>query len=334
MRPAASAASARRTRNRPVKSIRLSINTRPTAAFFGRWLAIAVLAAVLTTATDACADVIVMKNGKRITTKTYWIDGKYVKFKVQGLDAGVPRKDVLRIEKESALDSDVQVKQEMPSSLAPVKNRKTPDPVSEGKRPPESIVPPTSPAPRANIAPVPTEAEPGNQTVSDNPPKKNRKHAPVSKILSALPEGRLPTGFRSLYWGMPQNEIPALNYVGTDSALGGIDQFVVPDEHLRFGSAPVSRIVYGFGNNKLLTITFWVFNRDAYERLKKEVFGKYGEGHRNVDGLERIIWPGGPTDRLLEYDAEKQTGLFWLRGRRQWKSKNRSAVPTPPASSE
>lgn len=305
--------------------------------FFRRWFPIAVFLAGLAISGTADADVIILKNGKRITTTTHWIEGGYVKFNIQGLEAGVPRDDVLRIEKQQPSDPTVQ-NEEVPAP-AREQNKKTgvPEPVMEQavpettaeKHPPEPTAtlpePPGFPKPGVISAkPGVTPAKPVGisdaDTVRQPSTNEKKERIPLSRIIEALPEGRTPTGFRSLYWGMPRNEIPALLFVGTDPALGGINQFVVPDEHLRFGKATVDRIVYGFRTGKLVAITFWVSGSEAYNDLKKEVFEKIGEGYRNADGLERYIWHGGPTDRLLEFDAEKNTGLLWLRGRRQWKS--------------
>lgn len=255
------------------------------------------------------ADVIVLKSGTRITTTRHWEEGDQVKFVIQGLETGVPKSQILRIEKDDQGPSADEKKPQQPATDSP----SAPPAFSRQQaRPPSAPTAAAQPQPDMKTDALPSTLDPEEDS------KNSSERTPLTKIVQLIPKGRHATGFRSLYWGMPEDEIPALVPVESDPELGGLLQYVVPDEHLRYGNAPVDRILYGFRDHQLLTISFWVKGRKAYDRLRDEIFQTIGTGNRNRDGLERTIWPGGPTDRMLEFNAENKTGLFWMRSHHLW----------------
>jgi hypothetical protein len=81
------------------------------------------------------------------------------------------------------------------------------------------------------------------------------------------------------------------------------------------GPAVLDGRIYGFWRNRLYTITMWVEGPPAYRRLREAVFERYGPGRQNSDGRERFVWADPTTDRMLEYDEQLNTGLFWMRSR-------------------
>jgi hypothetical protein len=96
---------------------------------------------------------------------------------------------------------------------------------------------------------------------------------------------------------------------------GGIDQYYRENDTMNLGQAVLDGKVYGFWRNSLYMVTMWVEGPPAYKRLRKAVFDHYGRGIKNSDGLERYIWDDPATDRMLEYDEQLNTGLFWMRSR-------------------
>ena len=39
-------------------------------------------------------------------------------------------------------------------------------------------------------------------------------------------------------------------------------------------------------------------------------------GQPSASGQERYVWEDSDTDRLLEFDKQLNTGIFWMRSRR------------------
>ncbi len=122
-------------------------------------------------------------------------------------------------------------------------------------------------------------------------------------------------GIDGIRWQMRPDEIPGIEKIKTDPAYGGIEQYSRPEGRLRLGEALLNGLVFGFWRNRLYTITIWVDGKPAYERLRRAVFQRYGTGRPNKSGLERHVWLEKTTDRLLEFDTDLNTGLFWMRSR-------------------
>lgn len=57
----------------------------------------------------------------------------------------------------------------------------------------------------------------------------------------------------------------------------------------------------------------WADGRRAYRRLKDEIFARYGNGVRSKPKVERYVWVDKDTQRMLEFDAKRNTGLFVMR---------------------
>lgn len=122
-------------------------------------------------------------------------------------------------------------------------------------------------------------------------------------------------GFDGLTWQMRPGDIAGIARLGTDPSYGGIDQFWRPAGNLTLGNVFLDGLVFGFWQNRLYTILIWVNGKPAYTRLQQAVFERYGSGRKNEKGLERYIWMDDTTDRMLEFDRQRNTGIFWMRSR-------------------
>jgi hypothetical protein len=173
-----------------------------------------------------------------------------------------------------------------------IRNQNGPHPVPEPAHRPR----PMAPKPEAPYRPV-TPSRP-----------KKQEHA-----IKPQPAGGI--GLEGLSWHLKPSELPDLKKIGTDPLYGGIDQYYSEFETMTLGPAVLDGKIYGFWRNRLYTITMWVEGLPAYRRLRKAVFEHYGRGKQNSNGRERYVWQNPTTDRMLEFDEQLNTGLFWMRSR-------------------
>ena len=122
-------------------------------------------------------------------------------------------------------------------------------------------------------------------------------------------------GFDGLAWQMKPHEIPGIKKLKTDPAYGGIDQYWRTDGNLSWGKTTLDGLIFGFWRDRLYSIMIWVNGKPAYGRLQQAAFQYYGQGHKNLQGLERYVWLDETTDRMLEFDPKSNTGIFWMRSR-------------------
>jgi hypothetical protein len=122
-------------------------------------------------------------------------------------------------------------------------------------------------------------------------------------------------GHHDLRWGQSLSQFHGLAPVATDPAYGGVQQFVKKTGEERFGMASVDKIVYGFWQGELYTITVWTSNFLDFKDLKAEAFRRFGEGIQNRDDVEKYYWVDQATDRLLDYDYDSDAGFLWMRFR-------------------
>ena len=108
------------------------------------------------------------------------------------------------------------------------------------------------------------------------------------------------------------SQVEGATPAGTDPDYGGVQLYTTKDSH-RFGRAQVDRIIYGFWQGKLYTITVWTSNFLDFNDLKADAFRRYGKGFQNRVDVEKFYWSDDTTDRLLSYDYN--TGFLWMRSR-------------------
>ena len=252
---------------------------RPTDTFV-RMLFI--LAVFLLAARTVPADEIVLTTGERFTSSKVWEENGKLRFDMQGLIVSVNLEDVAEVLREGH----------------PPMLRATPPPIAQEPQSPREVpaIPPPQAAPR-QPAPV------------------KKPDQSSSRDAQAPGTNRTGIGFDGLAWHMQPNEIPGIKKLKTDAEYGGIDQYWRPDGNLTWGKAALDGLIFGFWRNRLYSIMIWVNGKPGYERLQQAAFQYYGKGRKNPQGLERYVWLDETTDRMLEFDPQLNTGIFWMRSR-------------------
>ncbi|BBO75492.1 hypothetical protein DSCW_29090 [Desulfosarcina widdelii] len=123
-------------------------------------------------------------------------------------------------------------------------------------------------------------------------------------------------GYLGVKWGQPPSQIDGLEFVQTDPAYGGVEQYSRPKARKRFVRARVDNIVFGFWKKQLYTILVEVSNYMDFLDLKAEAFRRYGEADPVPGQPDKYRWRGGGTDRQLSYDHQSDTGYLWMRSQK------------------
>jgi hypothetical protein len=228
-------------------------------------------------ARESAADEVILTTGDRFTSSKVWEEDGKVLFDMQGLIVKVDKQDVAAVIRDPRVSD---------PSLA-----------------------------------LPGQSAPGGQGTAPSALNHQPEDKPAAPMKSADPASHHPKpkvrgiGFDGLAWQMHPGEIAGIAKLGTDPSYGGIDQYWRPDSNLTLGDVLLDGLVFGFWQNRLYTIMVWVDGKPAYNRLQRTVFDRYGSGRKNEKGLERYIWIDDTTDRMLEFDEQRNTGIFWMRSR-------------------
>jgi hypothetical protein len=245
----------------------------------------------------AHAGEVVLTTGERFSSDKIWEEKGKIRFNMQGLVVSVDKADVASILRDDGADPSPGDRN--PTAHPPSKMQQQPDPAAHSATQPPRAAPSSSdrhvlePAPSAHLSHEKSGEESGN-------------HQKISGI-----------GFDGLTWHMHPSDLPGLSKIKTEAIYGGVDQYWQPDGPLSLGDALLDGLVFGFWKNRLYTITMWVDGRPGYERLKRSVFKRYGRGEKGKKSdLDRYVWvQDKTTDRLLEFDAKRNIGIFWMRSR-------------------
>jgi len=221
------------------------------------------------------ADEIILKSGDRFTSPKVWEEDDKILFDMQGLIVNVNKKDVAAV---------IRGTQHTATSAVPAPRQQSTSPTASRPQPAAKQV---------------------LSRKSSDPTDKDPHTRPKVKGI----------GFDGLAWQMHPADIAGITKLGTDPAWGGIDQYWRPDRNLSLGDVLLDGLVFGFWQNRLYTILVWVDGKPAYTRLQHAVFERYGPGRKNEKGLQRYIWIDDSTDRMLEFDQQRNTGIFWMRSR-------------------
>jgi hypothetical protein len=245
-------------------------------------LAMMILAGWLRVSTTH-ADEVVLNSGEQFSSSKVWEENGKILFELQGLTVSVAKEDVASILRSTGDASrPAEPVQEPPPPLSQQKAAAPPVP----QPPPKKAVPPLSPGPTSG-----------------------RNQDPPGVKVRGI-------GLAGLAWQMKSAEIPGIQKLKTDPAHGGIDQYWWPNGNLTLGNVLLDGLTFGFWRNRLYSILLWVDGKPEYQRLRQAVFDRYGPGRKNEKGLERYVWAEDETtDRLLEFDAKLNTGIFWMRCR-------------------
>jgi hypothetical protein len=235
----------------------------------------------------AYADTIVLNTGETFVSSQVWEEGDKIRFDMHGLIVNVNKADVERVIGEQAWQSSSDDATDPYPTMVPPENAL-----------PETVD--TQPEPAADALP------------DDNPVARPSPPQQPQPVASRSVNG---TGLQGMNWNAPPESIAGLVKIKTDPVYGGIDQYHRPDESLNIGGARLDGIVYGFWRDRLYSIMFWVDGRPGYQRLAETVRSFYGDGTPSTTGLERYVWQDRDTDRMLEFDTQLNTGIFWMRSR-------------------
>jgi hypothetical protein len=265
----------------------------------------------------ARAEWVILTSGEKFQTDRSWREDGRLKFRLNGLVVSVPQGDVAKVVGSETATATPAKRQKATQSLpaAPVMTVTTADGLrsQRQKRLQNALrLPPPEPASAHKPLPPPgSKPTPGRPAPPDRIPQLQVANPPATP---SIPSNR--SVFRDLAWGMRPSSMPGLLLSQTNPAYGGVDEFFYPEEDLKLGEAPLNGIVYGFWQNRLYTITIWADGRPRYEKLRRWVIDTYGSGHQRKKEVERRIWYGDGSDRLLEFDETLNTGIFWMRSQK------------------
>lgn len=239
---------------------------------------------------QVCGDEVVMTTGERFSSDKVWTEGDQIRFNMQGLVVSVNKSDVAQIIRNKT------------QGERPTTNEKSRPPMNglsghskdrDFERPEQYPV--RNPTPATGLSGKRSFSHPG------------QRPAPGG---SSKDQG---IGIRQIAWQLAPDQIPGLKKVATDPAFGGIEQYWQPEQALVFGNAPLDGLVYGFWKDKLYSIMMWADGRIGYNRLRKAVFSRFGLGSQVSPEVERYTWDEKVTQRMLEFDAKRNTGIFVMR---------------------
>lgn len=248
-----------------------------------------VLLLCLVCLSDGRADQVVLTSGERFSSSHIWEENGKIKFNMHGLMVSVNKSDVAEIIRSGV-------------AATPPSARSTPSP-----QPAADLQTPTF---RNRINDPPAGRSDDPQARAASPAQKTE---PLIEASSAVSKEVGGTGLKDIFWQMTPKDIPGLKKIQTDPAYGGIDEYWRPDESPALGSALLDGMIYRFWRNRLYSVMIWVAGRPGYKRLRSAVTERYGQGRPNKAGLERFVWTDKTTDRMLEFDEELNTGIFWMR---------------------
>lgn len=238
----------------------------------------AILSFAAPTIRGVVADEVILTTGERFTSSKVWEENGKILFDMQGLIVNIDKRDVAAVVRGTGHG-------EPPAAL-----------------------------PRRQFTDRHPTSRPASEPLTAQRPVPATTAAPTEQGRGSRPKLR-GIGFDGLAWQMHPNEISGITKLSTDSAYGGIDQYWRPAGNLTLGDVLLDGVVFGFWQNRLYTILIWVNGKPAYTRLQRAAFDRYGTGRKSEKGLERYIWIDDTTDRMLEFDKQRNTGILWMRSR-------------------
>jgi len=227
------------------------------------------------------ADEIVMRSGERFTSSEIWEETGKIRFNMQGLVVSVNKEDVADIIRDQSPTKSVSSGKAMSATDSRYRPQEAP-PASTARRGPSG-------------------------------PNNDRLNSKYDRNSANRPMKGNGIGISGLTWRIAPKQMEDLEKVKTDPAYGGIDQYWQPSRPLAFIGTPLDGLVYGFWQNQLYSVMMWVDGRIGYDRLKQTIFQYYGRGSQNDPSLERFVWDGAETQRMLEFDSRLNTGIFVMR---------------------
>jgi hypothetical protein len=241
------------------------------------------------------ANEIVMRNGERFKTSAVWEEGDKIRFDLQGLVVSVDKTEVVAvIRNNDKVMEPAAIENRVPRQTSASGENEKP------KTPPE-VIKDSQPVHRSPQSNHPAPALQAGQ--GSLPSHRSSRHA-------------IEMDLEGVFWGMSPGALSGLEKIRTEPVFGGIDQYWRPEQSLSLGKASLDGWVFGFWKDQLYAIVLWAEGPGGYDRMKNEVFFRYGEGTRSQSHDERYIWIAEDTQHMLEFDSELNTGLFFMRSSR------------------
>lgn len=240
-------------------------------------------------AESTTAEELVMKTGERFSSDQVWEENGKIRFNLQGLIVSVDKDEVTAvIRNEMAGQQDIQP--DVPQ----------PGPMDREKRETGS---------RSDSSEHALDREHRQRWRVQN-----RSSDTDTSGRSAYPvRSERGTGLQNITWKMTPEAIGGLVKIKTEEIFGGIDHYAFPEQTLKWGDALLDGVSYGFWRNQLYSVMMWADGRIGYQRLRDELFLRFGPGSRNRPEIERFIWLEEKTQRMLEFDVDLNMGIFVMR---------------------
>lgn len=245
-----------------------------------RYLLPAIIFSLALISFTARADVVVLKTGKKFEVEKVWREEDRIWIVFHGMKASIPQSKIERIENESKSEPEKLVPQKI--ATLDIKNTTTSPPRKTSRQPIRQATQPTPMSPPTKI--------------------KKDQH-------QIFPGG----GLNDLRWGTKITEISDLEKILDSAEQEGVAEYRQKKEDLIFGQAELSSINYAFWRDRLYMLTILTKGHSNYMALRGEVFRQFGRGYRKNPARERYLWTDGPNDMMLQYTADGQQGLLWLR---------------------
>lgn len=249
---------------------------------------------ILTGSNASWATEVVLTTGERFTSSKVWQSTDKIKFNMHGLVVTVDKSDV------ATIIADDGTHQRMAAPAPQYDPAPTSDHVPARKT--KKTTPPLTPAEK--------QQKTASRTAPHNTqPKSKKPPAPGPGKIDGIGHG-------GIDWLMTPAQISGLELIGKDPDDDSIDQYWRPGEQMQLGQAMLDGIIYGFWKNRLYSIMMWVDGPPGFERLRNAVFHRYGQGRKSSKVNDRYLWISRHSDRMLEFDHQRNTGFFWMRSRK------------------
>ena len=124
--------------------------------------------------------------------------------------------------------------------------------------------------------------------------------------------GSEPDGFRGIKWGTNIQTLTGMSRTGTDAGSGEVEKYTRSEDDLVMGSASLSKIVYAFWPQQLLSVTIEARGSANCEALREATFKQYGFGHKTNLYLKDYYWLGPVTKMMYNESTTKEDCFLYM----------------------
>jgi hypothetical protein len=120
-----------------------------------------------------------------------------------------------------------------------------------------------------------------------------------------------PDGFRGLSWGDRIGDMQGMS-LHKKGKVGGVplEVYSRDEDPMRYGEARLTKLLYGFYNDRLYMVSMVTRTPSDYRALKKEAFGRFGEPTAGLDNLDKYKWKGDRVTVILDYELLEERCVF------------------------